>query len=687
MRVPLGEPVVLGGFRLGGHRGFLRRIGARIVPVPSFTDTRARRARYNTEPPAAHRKTDVTKQRWTIADARRTWSVANWGEGYFDVADDGALLVRPRRDDGPSIALRDIVAAAQAKGSRLPLLVRFSDILRDRLARLQAAFANAMREWDYPGGYTAIYPIKVNQQKGVAGELAASGAEGFGLEAGSKPELMAVLALARPGSVVVCNGYKDREYVRLALIGRKLGLELYIVIEKPSELQHVIEEARLLGVEPLLGVRMRLASLGAGKWQNTGGDKGKFGLTPRQLLDLLASLREAKLLHTLRLLHFHMGSQMSNVRDIAGGMREAVRYVVELEKAGVTLDYLDVGGGLGVDYEGTRSRSDCSINYSLEQYASTIVQPLAEAVEEFGFKPPRVLTESGRAMTAHHAVLVVNVSEVEEAPQGRIPKPRDDEPLVLRHLREIYGEIESRPPTELYHEAQYRLAEGHQLYALGQLGLADRARLDDLYYAILNAVRPRLKPDEPPHRHAIDELNQKLVDKYFVNFSVFESVPDVWAIDQVFPIVPIAGLDRAPDRRGVIADLTCDSDGRIDQYVDSDGVDVSLPLHSLREGEPYRLGIFLVGAYQETLGDIHNLFGDTDAVNVRIDADGGHAFSHVKRGDSADVMLDYVGYDLAALRAAYRDKIAAAGFHGDDAARIEKTLEAGLTAYTYLAES
>ncbi|HET7925140.1 MAG TPA: biosynthetic arginine decarboxylase [Rhodanobacteraceae bacterium] len=626
-------------------------------------------------------------KRWSIADARRTWSIANWGEGYFDVGDDGTLRVCPRRENGPEIRLPDVVAAAQKQGSRLPLLVRFSDILRDRRERLQAAFAKAMREWDYPGGYTAIYPIKVNQQKGVAGELAATGGEGFGLEAGSKPELMAVLALAKPGSVVICNGYKDREYVRLALIGRKLGLEIYVVIEKPSELGHVIEEAKTLGVEPLLGVRMRLASLGAGKWQNTGGDKGKFGLTPRQLLDLLDELKSANLSHTLKLLHFHMGSQMSNVRDIAGGMREAVRYVVELEKAGITIDYLDVGGGLGVDYEGTRSRSDCSINYSLDQYASTIVQAIAEAVDEFGFKPPRVLTESGRAMTAHHAVLVVNVSEVEMAPEGAVPPERGDEPLVLRHLREIFDEIDARPPTELYHEAQYRLSEGHSLYALGQLGLADRARLDDLYYAILNAVRPRLKPDEPPHRQVIDELNLKLVDKYFVNFSVFESIPDVWAIDQVFPIVPIEGLDRAPERRGVIADLTCDSDGRIDQYVDSDGVDVSLPLHALREGEPYRLGIFLVGAYQETLGDIHNLFGDTDAVNVRIDANGGYEFAHVKRGDTADVMLDYVGYDLSALRAAYRDKIRGAGLGGEEASRIEKTLEAGLTAYTYLAES
>jgi arginine decarboxylase len=629
----------------------------------------------------------VNEKRWTIADARRTWSIANWGEGYFDVADDGTLRVRPRRDAGPDIVLPDIVEDAERRGLRLPLLVRFSDILRDRLASLQDAFAKAMRDWDYAGGYTAIYPIKVNQQKGVAGELATADPSGFGLEAGSKPELMAVLALAKPGSVVVCNGYKDREYVRLALIGRKLGLELYIVIEKPSELEHVIEEARALGVDPLLGVRMRLASLGAGKWQNTGGDKGKFGLTPRQLTELLAKLDETKLSHALKLLHFHMGSQMSNVRDIAGGMREAVRYVVQLAERGIAIDYVDVGGGLGVDYEGTRSRSECSINYGLDQYASTIVQPLAEAVEKHGFKPPRVLTESGRALTAHHAVLVVNVTEVEAAPEGAVSPARVDEAMPLRHLREIHDEIDARPPTELYHEAQYRLSEGQSAYALGQLTLDERAELDDLYYAILNAVKPRLKPEEPPHRRVLDELNQKLVDKYFVNFSVFESVPDVWAIDQVFPIVPIRHLDRAPDRRGVIADLTCDSDGRIDQYVDSDGVDVSLPLHSLRAGEPYRLGIFMVGAYQETLGDIHNLFGDTDAVNVRIGANGAHEFAHVKRGDNADVMLDYVGYDLGELRAAYRDKIARAGLKGDEAKRIGEALEKGLTAYTYLSES
>jgi arginine decarboxylase len=321
----------------------------------------------------------------------------------------------------------------------------------------------------------------------------------------------------------------------------------------------------------------------------------------------------------------------------------------------------------------------------MEQYAATIVQSLAEAVEAEGLPAPHILTEAGRAMTAHHAVLVVNVSEVEAVPQGTIPPPRDDEPAALRHLREVHAELDQRPPLELYHEAQHHLAEGQALYALGQLALADRARLDEMYYAIANAVRARLSPAERAHRQALDELDEKLVDKYFVNFSVFESVPDIWAIEQIFPIAPIARLDEEPTRRGVIVDLTCDSDGRIDHYVDAEGVDVSLPLHALEDGESYRLGIFMVGAYQETLGDIHNLFGDTDAVNVRVDG-AGYTFAHTRRGDTTDLMLDYVGYDLAALRARYRERIAAAGIEGDAAEQLYRTLDGGLTAYTYLAD-
>ncbi len=623
---------------------------------------------------------------WSIERARHTYSIAHWSSGYFDVAMDGRVVARVGGASAPSIALADVAAAAEARGLKLPLLVRFADVLGDRVASLQHAFAEAMREWEYGGGYTAIYPIKVNQHLNVAGELVDSGGPGFGLEAGSKPELVAVLALAKPGSVVICNGYKDREYLRLALIGRKLGLNVFIVIEKPGEARMALEEAASLGVTPLFGARMRLASIGAGKWQNTGGDKAKFGLNPRQLLDLIAELRAADRLDCLKLLHFHMGSQISNVRDIAGGMREATRYFVELANDGIAIEYMDVGGGLGVDYEGTRSRSECSINYSLAQYAANIVGPLAEACAQYGLAPPRVLTESGRAITAHHAVLIANVSAVERAPEGAIGVGHDAEAPAIRHLREIVEEIDARPPMELYEEAKHHVAEGQSLFALGGLDLAQRATLDDLFFAIANAVRARLRTDERTHRQTLDELNEKLVDKYFLNFSLFQSIPDVWAIDQVFPIMPIAGLDREPDRHGVIADLTCDSDGRIDQYVDSQGLDSSLPLHEPRAGESYRLGIFLVGAYQDALGDIHNLFGDPDSVVVRMTA-GGFELEHGHRGDTTDRVLGFVGYDVTDLRLRFSRKLAAAGFPREEAERVKGALETALTGYTYLEDT
>ncbi|MCM2337889.1 MAG: arginine decarboxylase [Lysobacter sp.] len=628
---------------------------------------------------------------WSIDQARQTYSIPYWSEGFYDVDAAGRISVRPRGDAGPAVALPEIVDQARANGAKLPLLVRFPDILGARLRKLQGAFAQAMGEFNYPGGYTAVYPIKVNQHQGVAGTLAQIGANGaeapantaFGLEAGSKPELMAVLALSQPGGLIVCNGYKDREYIRLALIGRKLGLNTWIVVEKPSELALVLEEAKVLGVKPGLGVRMRLASLGAGKWQNSGGDKAKFGLSPRQVLDLWKQLRDAGMGDCLGLLHFHMGSQISNVRDIANGMREAVRYFVELSVLGAKVQFMDVGGGLGVDYEGTRSRSYCSINYGVAQYASTIVQPLAEACEEYGLTPPRLVTECGRAMTAHHAVLVANVSEVEKAPEGRVPEAHDDEPAVIRHLREIHGELGARPAVELFHEAVHHHGEGLSLYALGQIDLVHRARIDDLFYAIANGVRERLHPGEKSHQAVLDELNQRLVDKYFVNFSVFESMPDIWAIQQVFPIAPIERLDEVPTRRGVIADLTCDSDGRIDTYVENETLNTSMPIHALKHGESYRLGFFMVGAYQEILGDIHNLFGDTDAVEVRVDGDAVKLVQQ-RRGDTTDVMLDYVGYKLDDLRAAYRAKVAAAHLPADEAEHLNAALETGLTGYTYL---
>ena len=622
---------------------------------------------------------------WSLDLARKTYSIPHWADGYFDVDVQGRITVRPKGLAGPAVTLPEVVDTAMAQGAKLPMLVRFPDVLGDRLGKLQAAFAQAQKEWDYRGGYTAVYPIKVNQHQGVAGTLASHHGEGFGLEAGSKPELMAVLALSRPGGLIVCNGYKDREYIRLALIGRKLGLQTFIVIEKPSELKLVLEEAQALGVQPGLGVRMRLASLGAGKWQNSGGDKAKFGLNPRQLLDLWKRLRDAGMGDCLQLLHFHMGSQISNVRDIAAGMREATRYFIELSKLGAKITHVDVGGGLGIDYEGTRSRSYNSVNYGIHHYASSIVQPLAEACVREELTPPRIVTECGRAMTAHHAVLVTNVSEVERAPEGRVPDVHEDESHPVRQLRELHDEMLQRPAVEVFHEAASAHAEGLSLYALGQIDLTQRARIDDLFYTIAHAVKARLTYDEKSHRDLLDELNERLVDKYFVNFSVFESMPDVWAIDQVFPIVPIERLDEEPTRRGIIADLTCDSDGKIDTYVENEDLDSSLPLHELSPGERYRLGFFLVGAYQEILGDIHNLFGDTDAIEVKLNGDG-YAITQQRRGDTTDVMLDYVGYKLDDLRRRYRALVGAADLSKSEAERLNEALERGLTAYTYLSD-
>ncbi len=624
---------------------------------------------------------------WSVEHAKQLYSLPYWSEGYFDVDAKGRVCAKPQGEHGPSLPLPELIAQACADGVKLPLLLRFSDILPHRLHAMQSAFNKEMASLNYQGGYTAVYPIKVNQHFGVAGVLAQADSEQFGLEAGSKPELMAVLGLAKHGSVIICNGYKDREFIRLALLGKQLGFETHIVVEKPSELGVIIQEARALGVKPGIGVRLRLATLGAGKWQNSGGDKAKFGLSPRQVLDLVEQLRQEKLLDCLNLLHFHMGSQISNLRDIAAGMREAVRYFVELSKAGCNIRYMDSGGGLGVDYEGTRSRGACSTNYRLEQFAHTLIQPLKEACDQHNLPEPRMITEAGRAMTAHHAMMVVNVSEVEQAPKGAVSKAIAGESLVIKHLRELTVAIEQRTALEVYLEAQHYLAEGHALFAHGQLSLDERALLDDLFYSIAHAVRELLNPDDKTHREVLDELDERLVDKYFVNFSVFESIPDVWAIDQVFPIMPIARLDEQPLRHGVIADLTCDSDGRVDTYVQSQTLSHSLPLHSLKAGESYRLGIFMVGAYQETLGDIHNLFGDTDTANVSLNAAGGFDIVRQRKGDSTDVMLDYVGYNLDTLRARYQQLVNEAGLDATQAHSAMEALETGLTGYTYLEET
>jgi arginine decarboxylase len=627
-------------------------------------------------------------QKWDIQQARDVYNVAHWAGDYFDINADGHLHVRPQRGSAhPGVDLFKLSQEACAAGLALPLLLRFSHILHDRVDVLCGAFEKAMNAAGYRGRYTAVYPIKVNQQKSVVEEILRHGEDRVGLEAGSKPELMAVLALSRRDAVIVCNGYKDREYVRLALLGRRIGHRLYIVVEKLSELTTVIEEARRLGVVPLLGVRVRLASIGHGKWQNTGGDKSKFGLSAAQVLAAVDELRRAGMLESLQLMHFHLGSQVANVRDIQRGVREAARYYAELHSLGVNIRCVDVGGGLGIDYEGTRSRSYCSMNYSVQEYANNVIHTLWEICEQLGLSHPDVITESGRAMTAHHAVLVTNVIDVERAPVSEdMPVPGGDEPLIIHDLWQALHNLSARSVLEVYHDAEHWVGEAQSMYTHGVINLAQRARAEQLFFAICAGVRSLLKPGSRSHREILDELNEKLADKYFCNFSLFQSLPDVWAIDQVFPIMPLHRLDERPERRAVIHDLTCDSDGRIDHYVDREGVESSLPLHSAQGGEPYLIGVFLVGAYQEILGDMHNLFGDTDAVNVELNADGSYGLAQPQRGDTVDELLRYVHFDAEELLAAYRRKIDETDLSQGLRKAYLTELEEGLAGYTYLEE-
>ncbi|HSO99878.1 MAG TPA: biosynthetic arginine decarboxylase [Thioalkalivibrio sp.] len=624
---------------------------------------------------------------WTLDQARALYNIGNWNGGYFHINDQGRVCLRvPEQPEHPGVDLYGLAQSLRESGqSNLPVLIRFQDILSDRVHRLRQAFDNAREEAGFTGSYTVVYPIKVNQQRSVVEQILDAGGDRVGLEAGSKPELMAVLALSRPGGVIVCNGYKDREYLRLALIGRLLGHRVYIVIEKPSELDGVMEAARDLGVRPMLGMRVRLASIGKGKWQNTGGEKAKFGLSASQSLKLLERLRDADMLDCMQLLHFHMGSQIANIRDIQAGMGEAGRFYAELRRLGADIQVVDAGGGLGVDYEGSRSRNDCSMNYSLQEYANNIVRGIMNTCREYDLPHPQIFTESGRALTAHHAVLITNVIDTERAPeQGDLAPPVGDEPLILQDMWQLYENAEGVAPTEVYHDMAHWLSEVQAMYTHGLLDLSQRARAETLYAATCR----RLVGDESLRlpteiRH---EITEKLADKYFCNFSVFQSIPDVWAIDQIFPIMPLHRLDEAPSQRAVLQDLTCDSDGHVDRYVEAGGTDTSLPLHPLREDEPYLLGIFLVGAYQEILGDLHNLFGDTDSINVVLEADGGYRLEQPERGDTVDELLRYVHFDPETLAAAYRDKVAAAGLDETLGRRILEELEHGLTGYTYLEE-
>lgn len=620
-------------------------------------------------------------KRWIASDARELYNLPYWGEGYFDVNHLGHVTVRPYRERSPgAIDLYELAQRLPQEGLQLPVLVRFCDILHDRVDALTGAFAEVIQELGYKGSYTAVYPIKVNQQREVIEEIVKHGGTRVGLEAGSKPELAAVLGMAPDGATIVCNGYKDRDYIRRALIGQKLGHKVYIVIEKLSEVPLVLEEARKLNVEPMVGLRVRLSSAGSSMWQNTGGEKSKFGLSCSQVLDALNRLKEGGRISCIRMVHFHLGSQVANVQDIQRGMREAARFYAELRSLGAPIDMVDVGGGLGVDYEGTRSRSYCSMNYSQREYARNILRTLQEVCAESGHPEPSVISESGRALTAHHAVLITNVIDHESAPSEEAHAPEKDSPAILRDLYALSNGIGQRGALECLHDAGSLLSEAQAQYTHGNLTLTQRAYAERTYAAVLRAAIPRLDPNIRSHREALEELKEKLAEKYFCNFSVFQSVPDAWAIEQVFPILPIHRLNERPAIRANLCDLTCDSDGRIDHYVDRGGLEPTLPLHALKEGEDYLLAFFMVGAYQEILGDMHNLFGDTNAVNVILDGKGGWFMEGAEQGDRTDELLRYVHLAPEELAQTYKRKVEAAKLP----AELLKELEAGLTGYTYL---
>jgi len=602
---------------------------------------------------------------WSTEQSAQTYAIENWGDGYFSINAGGHVCVRPSSDKDIELDLYEIAQSLNDKKLSLPVLVRFTDILKDRVKRLSCAFQKACANNDYQGKYTPVYPIKVNQQRQVVEGILAS--DNVGLEAGSKPELLAIMALSNQG-VVVCNGYKDRAYIRLALIGLKMGLNLYLVIEKPLELELIIEEAARLNIKPQLGLRVRLSSISAGKWQNSGGEKSKFGLHAYEVLQLIERLKQSDLLDSLKLMHFHMGSQIANIHDIKIALKEAGQFYVELCRLGAQIKVVDAGGGLGVDYDGSRSRRESSINYSLDEYAQNIVRSFAELCAEKQMPQPDIFTESGRAFTAHHAVLITNVTDIES---------------VYTNEAELLALPGVRHPVEHYHDAHFALSEARARFTQDKLSIIDLAKAENDYALICQQIKDQLNPNTQSEATILHELNEKLADKVFCNFSLFQSMPDIWGIDQIFPIMPIHRLDEQPTRSAVIQDLTCDSDGRIDQYIDGQNIEKTLPVHELDKNQPYLIGFFMVGAYQEILGDMHNLFGDTHAINIKLD-DNGYHFYDLQEGEHVSDLLDYVHISTEELKTAYREKLAKSNLSEQQRQDYEQELIAGLTSYTYL---
>jgi arginine decarboxylase len=636
-------------------------------------------------------KTLRTINKWTIQDSEDIYRIRNWGNGFFRISENGNVSAHPFRDDR-SLDLKQLVDQIQARGIGLPVLLRFNDILRERLRDMHVAFENARREYDYKGGYSCIYPIKVNQQSHVVEEYIEHGRQfGFGIEAGSKPELLALLALTRTDDTpIICNGFKDDEYIESVILARKIGRNIIPVVEKFSELELIVKYSVLHDVRPRIGVRLKLASRGSGRWEGSAGMQSKFGLTIPEVLQAVEYLRERGMIDCLNLLHFHMGSQITNIRSIKSALTEAARVWAELHKAGAGMQILDVGGGLGVDYDGSQTSYDSSMNYTLQEYANDVVFRIKAVCDASGVPHPTIYSESGRAIMAYHSLLVFNVLGTSAFDSFPLPDPKADgvSPFV-RELHEIHGAITAKNFLEQYHDAVQLRDDAVSSFNMGAISLEQRGHAETLFWAICLKTQALIEkldyvPDE------LEGLGELLRDTYFCNFSVFQSMPDSWAIRQLFPVAPIHRMNEEPTRRGVLADITCDSDGKVDQFIDLHDIKKTLELHEYT-GQPYYLAVFLIGAYQEILGDLHNLFGDTNAVHVSIADDGQPNLEHIVEGDSVSDVLSYVQYNVPLLIDRMRQMVERAvrekRISLEESALFTSFYMNGMKGYTYLEEA
>ncbi len=630
----------------------------------------------------------LPKKSWTIEDSEKLYRIQGWGEPYFSINAAGHVTVSPKGDRGGSLDLCELVESLKQRSLALPLLIRFADILEDRIDRLNSCFARAIARYNYKNVYRGVFPVKCNQHRQLVQDLVRFGKpHHFGLEAGSKPELMIALAtLKTPGALLICNGYKDRQYIETAILAQRLGQTSVIVLEQIEEVQLAIAASKELGIKPILGVRAKLSTTGVGRWGGSTGDRAKFGLTIPEIVRAVEELKKAGMLDCLQLLHFHIGSQISSISVIKDAIREASHIYVELAKLGANMNYLDVGGGLGVDYDGSKTNFHASKNYNMQNYANDVVAGVKDACDERKIPVPIIISESGRAIASHQSVLIFDVLGTSEVLR-EVPEPVDENAhQIPRNLYEIYQSITPENYQEVYHDAIQFKEEAISLFNLGYLGIAERAKTEQLYWACCEKIQTIAREKEYVSDD-LEDLEKVMASIYYINLSVFQSVPDSWAIDQLFPIMPINRLDEEPTQRGTLADLTCDSDGKIDQFIDLRDVKSVLELHTLKPGEPYYLALFLGGAYQEIMGNLHNLFGNANAVHIQL-TPSGYQIEHVVKGDTMKEVLSYVQYDSESLIESIRRQTEEALQQNkitlSESQLLLQNYERSLTQYTYL---